>query len=350
MDKAYYIDRVGLLHFDRLMCLRNDYAPNQCRLCQDICPSEGFVFVQGKLRLNLQTCTQCGACVGSCPTHALSLFSIDTSTLVDKIKNETTVWFTCKEQLPCLAVFSFYDWAICLLETGKSFTCNLSECIECSLNQEGKCSEFIKKSIDEANRLVALLGMEARIHTCFDAAKSHNKRREFFTRWRVPSSQKQEAMAEHASQTFLRERFKKALKRHLLTQQHTKIDKPLSWVHPKTISHKECTNCKECVQFCPTQALSYNETKTKILFQLGKCIGCGICEDICKPHAIRSVETPFDWLDIAFDRAHVLVEHDLQVCLTCKCAYSYKGGEKVCERCASFEEEYPFMMSIASKV
>ncbi len=57
----------------------------------------------------------------------------------------------------------------------------------------------------------------------------------------------------------------------------TLINEKLSFSFGKVID-KSCTNCGECVEFCPNKALSYSSDKRKILFQMAKCIGCHICE------------------------------------------------------------------------
>ncbi|RXI35682.1 hypothetical protein CP963_14180, partial [Arcobacter cloacae] len=49
----------------------------------------------------------------------------------------------------------------------------------------------------------------------------------------------------------------------------------------KQIDFNSCTNCLDCINFCPTNALFQNEKKDSIYFQAGKCIGCNICDDIC---------------------------------------------------------------------
>ncbi|MDD3342740.1 MAG: 4Fe-4S binding protein [Sulfurospirillaceae bacterium] len=351
MDKAHYIDRVGLLHFDRLLCLRNEYANNTCTLCQELCPSAAFIFLQGKLRLNPATCTQCGACIGVCPTGALSLFSFDHSKIEQRIAKEEHSSLTCKENLPCLGAFSVHDWISLLLKGRKAFTCNLSFCHECSLNPTGILGEFIEESIDEANRFVRSLEQVQQITKTFASPNLNDSRRLFFTRWVASAKEKKmlPPMITPLSAPSL-ERMKKILKPYLLEMNNPLVQEHFSFVHHKVIAQQACTNCKECVQFCPTHALSYNENETKILFQMGKCIGCEICEDICKPHAIASVKSSFDIVDFAYDRAKILIEHDLQVCLTCKCAFSYKGGEKICERCATFEKEHAEMFTLASEL
>ena len=351
MDKTYYIDRVGLVHFDRLSCLRNEYAPNDCTQCIDICPSKGFEFKQGKLRLNAATCTQCGACLGSCPTGALSLYAFDVDKLEQRITKESESILTCKENLPCLGAFCASDWISLLLKTHKSFTCKLSFCQECPINTQGKLSKFIERSIDEANRFVAILGENQQINKTFDVETHTDARRAFLSRWSAKTEKENVTMPLIVPLfTLSLERMKKALKPYLMEMKNTIIEEDFSFIHSKIIEHQTCTNCKECVQFCPTHALSYNGDGTKILFQMGKCIDCGICEDICKPRAISKTQKPVDLVALSFDKAYVLVEHDLQVCLTCKCAFSYKGGAKICERCGSFEKEHADMFTLASEL
>ncbi len=66
-----YVDRSGLFTYDRLSCLRNEYAFNECSKCIEICPKDAFVFVRKKLRLDSDKCNSCAACIGSCPSDSL---------------------------------------------------------------------------------------------------------------------------------------------------------------------------------------------------------------------------------------------------------------------------------------
>ncbi len=340
LDRSLYTEHVGAFSFDRLACLRNAYAKNDCRLCIDVCVYDAFIFEEGKLHVSALSCTQCGACIGDCPSHALSLYGFSVDTVLEKFKREENYVFTCKDSLPCLGVLSVEAWSILLLEGGREMTCDLSLCAQCSLNQEEKISTRIVKRIEEANAFMNALGRAEKIIISEERMPAQSSRRSFFTTFLSPPK------IISTEPTVPLRRLKKALKSSLNEAQT--ITKHFSFIHQKSIN-PTCDNCKECVQFCPTQALSYDAQYTKILFQMGKCIGCSICEAICKKEAISSLDAPFDIVHFAYDRACVLIEHDVQVCLTCKCAFSYKGGQKVCERCASFEKEHAELFVLASQ-
>ena len=336
IDRTLYVDRVGAFAFDRLACLRNEYAKNECALCIEQCAQRAFVIREGKLRLDAGACTQCGACIGACPTNALSLYGFSYEVALETLMRDETE-LTCKSALPCLGALSVQNWSALLIASSKTFTCNLFACEGCPVNVSNQVKNAIVKRLEEANAFVCVLGYSNAIQVRYTPPKEPS-RRAFFERFLAPS-----AFRSDAPQDPMRY-LKKALKVSL--QKAQILNMPLSFIHPKAIA-QACDNCKECVQFCPSNALSYNNDQTKILFQLGKCVGCGICEAICKKEAIRNVQEPFDIAHVAYDRAHVLITHDLHVCLTCKCAFSYKGGMDVCERCASFEREHADMFTLA---
>lgn len=77
----------------------------------------------------------------------------------------------------------------------------------------------------------------------------------------------------------------------------------------KDINEQSCTNCSDCITFCPTDALLYNENKSRIFFVSGKCIGCNLCEQVCAPNAISNHPT-VDLIDFAFERALKKVEFE----------------------------------------
>ena len=339
LERTRYRDSAGAFSFDRLACLRNEYAHNDCSLCLEQCAHNAFVIREGKWRLDEASCTQCGACIGACPTNALSLYGFSLEEAKQKVFKEEKISLTCKDSLPCLGAFSVEVWSVLLLEGKKNLSCFMGECKGCEHNKDGRVEAAIVQRVNEANALVQLLGAEGAISLSYQKEEEKSSRRAFFQRFLAPPKISEDApMAPLFS---LKKALKQSLEKELLVQAL------LSFIYQKKIDDS-CTNCKECVQFCPTQALSYDSAQTKILFQMGKCIGCRICEDICKPKSIHSFNEAFDMVDFAYDTAKVLVSHDLQVCLTCKCAFSYKGGAKICDRCERFEKEHAEFFTLAS--
>lgn len=62
---------------------------------------------------------------------------------------------------------------------------------------------------------------------------------------------------------------------------------PKSW-NELSISDK-CIQCQKCVNHCPVEALSLNDTITQ---NRDKCIGCQGCVNICPKKAIKPISTP----------------------------------------------------------
>lgn len=52
-----------------------------------------------------------------------------------------------------------------------------------------------------------------------------------------------------------------------------------------TVSHRVCTagqGCHACVSKCPTGALAMDFDQMRLMVSSEQCVGCGICEQICK--------------------------------------------------------------------
>jgi ferredoxin len=55
------------------------------------------------------------------------------------------------------------------------------------------------------------------------------------------------------------------------------------------IDQKLCLNCGLCVDICPEQAISMDDTAA---IDSSKCTGCGSCVNECPNDAISLAETP----------------------------------------------------------
>jgi len=45
---------------------------------------------------------------------------------------------------------------------------------------------------------------------------------------------------------------------------------------------ERCIGCRSCEKYCPVGAVKFHE-KGKIDFDMGLCIFCGMCRDVCPP-------------------------------------------------------------------
>ncbi|HOK06041.1 MAG TPA: 4Fe-4S binding protein [Syntrophales bacterium] len=48
-----------------------------------------------------------------------------------------------------------------------------------------------------------------------------------------------------------------------------------------------CVHCGACTAFCPTDALSFDMTTMKVLFDKEKCNGCELCVSACPARAME---------------------------------------------------------------
>jgi len=332
--------------FDTLKCLRTDYYHNDCQKCLQICPQNAFFFDRSKLTVDLQQCTNCGVCLGVCPTEALSLEFFDPNDYIVGLGQE--VELSCKKDLPCLSVFDVQHFARILLQS-QSAACDFSHCEECSLNPEGKTLASIKERMREAEEFVQALGIEKR----FEEFSYEPDRRGFFKS--IFKATKELTQDESTSELHTplnripvkNTLLKNAIKQHYKELQNTTLPTTFSFLANKRIE-QSCNNCGECVQFCPTDALFSAKEGTAIWFMAGKCIACGICNDVCEPKSIVN-ESEIDIVEWAFDRGKELIEHHIEICTECKTPFSYKGGELICDRCKSFVEDFGDIFKLASE-
>jgi len=341
------------LIFDYNACLRSEYAKNGCDICVDLCPEKAMVFDRNLLRLDAERCTDCGACAGSCPSEAFGHEALDLPALVDRLARQKEPALMCGEGLPCLAVFSSEALAALALKRDKDVALRLGGCFSCALNREGKVLPAIEEAVAEANRFLAFAGFSVRVRVDKSANEAEPKevsRRDLFKGLiakRLAKSEPSVSPVNEQKRIPPRRLFlQQALKERAEQLAQTKGRTDFSFVTGKYIDSGLCDNCRECAMFCPTGALTLTSGNDGIIFQVGKCIHCGICNDVCRPRAIGDSDG-FDMVTFAFDRAEVLVRHRLEICEECKVAFPYKGGEKLCGRCRDFKANFSDLFTLA---
>lgn len=359
MGNMNFIQKSNLFSYTATRCLRNEYYHNDCRICIDLCPKGAFHIVRNKLTLFENECIGCAGCIGSCPSEALEIESFDPNGFAAEFQYQNDLTLSCKVSTPCLGVFDVEHYAVMALRSDKEVQCDLSLCAECVLNQDGKLHRIISEKIDEANRFLELVEHSERI-SIVEVKEEQAPRRALFRKGleKVKESLIQPTAQAHVAMTTAHHKLpdmKMPLKRIMLKNSlkervgglnQTAFTDRSSLFFNKQIDFQSCTNCGDCSQFCPTDALFLSSDKQAIFFSQGKCIGCGICEDICKPKAITDKEG-FDLVSIAYDRAEQLVRYEMVMCHECRCPYPYKGGDPICDRCASFTTQHVNMFTLA---
>ncbi len=359
MLNSAFVQNKGLFSFSATACLRNAYFHNDCRNCMDLCPQDAFVLVRNKLTLLEAQCVECAACIGSCPTEALRIESFDPNAFTLTFPKSETNTLSCKTNTPCLGVFDVHHFIAMGLNSQSSMQCDLSHCQECALNEQGNVEWAIRKKIAQSNAITDTLAQMSCIEIIEKQAEEHNARRALF---RTALTKVHEVIADDSGdkrsevagvlqrmQTALPQKYtilKQTFKEHIEQFPTTTLEGMHPLFFNKHIDFDTCTNCGDCIQFCPTEALFATSDKQGIVFKSGMCIGCGICDDICKSNAIATVEG-IDLVSIAFDRGEELVHYEMVMCHECRCPYPYKGGDPLCDRCKDFKGSFENMFVLA---
>ena len=58
----------------------------------------------------------------------------------------------------------------------------------------------------------------------------------------------------------------------------------------KCVITTDCDLCGECVESCPTDALSISHVLNKLEYDNSECQFCEVCMDVCPEYAIRVYE------------------------------------------------------------
>ena len=357
MGQFNFVQKADIFAYSGTNCLRNEYYHNDCRRCIEICPKGAFHIVRNKLTLFDNECIECAACIGSCPTEALTIANFDPNAFTVAFREAEEKNLSCKKNTPCLGVFDVHHLITMGLRAEAAPVCDMAHCDGCSLNTDGKLEARIRESVAAANTFFAEVGMERRVET-IEEQPEENARRALF---RKAFDKAKEGIAETAAEegiTLEHQRggvgklplknllLKNAIKENLSKFTKTAFEGKSPLFFDKAVSFEACTNCGDCLQFCPTEAIFATGDKHGINFIAGNCIGCGICEDICKTDAIAT-KPGIDLVEMVYNRTRTLVHYEMVQCRECRCPFPYKGGDPICDRCKDFSSDFSDMFTLA---
>jgi energy-converting hydrogenase A subunit P len=361
MKSSTFVQQANLFSYLSTACLRNEYYHNNCTNCLEVCPYGAFDLVRNKLTLFEDKCVECAGCIGSCPTEALQIQSFDPNVYTASFADREEKSLSCKQHTPCLGVFDTAHFMTMTLQSSQPPVCDMAHCAGCKLNEDGNLEATIRANIETANQLLKQLGVEKTITTIEEEPETieHGRRaifRQAFQKAKSVTQGEQDRasillaqLGQHDHDLPMKIKLlKDALRANMTTFTHTRLPAPNPLVFMKTIRFDACTNCGDCIQFCPTHALSATPDKQGILFTSGDCIGCGICDHICKTDAITtSTADEVDLVEFAYDRQKELVHYEMVMCHECRTPYPYKGGDPICDTCQSFVGEFGHLFTLA---
>jgi energy-converting hydrogenase A subunit P len=347
---------------DTMKCLRGDYAYNECSKCIDICPFDAFISDNRRLAVSSDICISCLACIGVCPTESIEADGFDTNSFIlseiakeqNELQKKTLdkgLVLKCTALGACLAAFDEQHLISLVLRSSREVLLDCNECEKCPLNENSKeVLNQIELVAAETNRF--LKACESGKQIAF-APKVDDGRRGFFrSLLKGATSIKEAATYEKPnvqSKIPLKTVILKNTLKDLAESLKLKIDEgDFSFLPAKNISDT-CSNCKMCIEFCPTKALFYSDDTSKIYFQSGKCVSCSICNDVCKDKSF-SDDSETDLVRFMFDKAKCLIAHTIIECDHCKIGFSSKNGDTTCHTCKLFKTDFATMFLTAEEI
>jgi energy-converting hydrogenase A subunit P len=321
-----------LIQYKSDSCIRNSYFHNQCSDCVNICSEDVFSIFQNKIVLDSEKCTLCSACLGSCPSEALLVPNIDPNV---EVAGKIADVFECDTKT-CLARFDSHHLAVASLKNEK-FKLDLSKCENCQI---GEYESVIQNKVEKTNTFLEKLGVENRVGIKKETEEK-SKKRELFKN----ILKKGEGQTIPQKDSFSKKFY--PLKQKLLVDEVKKLDIDLKngggLIWTQEIS-SNCTNCGDCIQFCPTEALLRSSDKLQIFIRANLCISCGVCNHICKVDAIQNSDE-VGILDLM--KPKELIKFEMATCPECKTPFIKRGDEQICDRCYDFVHNHSNIFTLA---
>ena len=286
-----------LLFLNPFSCLRNGHLDNDCQLCVSQCGIQAIDIVKRKIPLIKENCTNCGDCIGICPTESLGLKEFDVISFIFDFLEKDENRIIEKMDIPTLGIFNPYHLISLVLRTKRNLFLEYDQ-----TNTEHNLN-YLEKIVQQSNLFLASIGFESSLFIRAYKTESDINNKNSFSPYLTPEKYEQETTLPKKLVLF-----KNSLKivcEDIATHLYDLSD--LNTLFNKQINKLSCTNCIDCITFCPTNALFQSADKSSILFQSGKCIGCNICETVCKTQAIEQ-NNEIDLIQYMFDQTQQLVE------------------------------------------
>jgi Fe-S-cluster-containing dehydrogenase component len=262
---------------------------------------------------------------------------------------------SCKDRIDCLARFDSYHFSIMAM-TNEKVECDLSLCGECSISQ---FVPKIESRVDEANSFLESINLSNRVEVIKERVEEPKTKRELFGKLvgkisgGIKIDEVQRAKIEETLKKAPNSKKMYPLKHQILLKllnENGVIESVEEFniegnqmINSININNS-CTNCGDCIQFCPTEALFTSSDKLAIYINSNKCIGCGICSHICKVNAVTSRS---DINSIELVKPSQLISFSMATCTECRTPFIKRGDEEICDRCIDFKTNFDHIFTLA---
>lgn len=283
---------------DAERCVHSRIETASCRACEDVCPRRAWRLDDDGLVLSEADCDGCGLCVPACPTRAIS--NPTNSPARQWIGGQDVLMVACDQavaegedgHLPCLHALGLSELLQHWRKGERIWLTASGDCDQCERGRGPRLSDRLEKlnALFQARGRHQVLLKQVPVEQWrrlrqlgnVDSRQARDNRRGFLSRLvnrPIPV----------LGGSTLPEGIDRA---DLAPGEYLSGNGPLPWtIH---LNPSACVACHACVRVCPTHALQHeggtqSSTVSKAhcySLEHTKCVGCGLCTDVCEPGAI----------------------------------------------------------------
>ena len=365
---------MSLLHLDVAKCVHTSNKFAICDACVSSCPVDTIEINNSQLSFVPNDCVSCGACVGACPTAAYSVDGFNAIDYVFYLLENSISTISCKEGIPCVAALNSEELLALALLQKSNISIDLSGCESCDVAANNL--KQIHALIEDTNFLLQAQEREFSVNVLeeYETQKQPSNalsRRELLSKnvlqragttireFEQEVAARDEERIAHAvdKATIAQLKLKQIPKRRSLLMMalkrttapntlHTLPAEEVSFISEKRIEKESCTSCQMCYRICPTGALSSDARNSVINFSATACVKCHSCHDVCEPNAI-TIKESFSLKQLYAPALENLVTFEIKRCDECGNLFPYHGGEQICSRCQTEEDEAKALWGIS---
>ena len=299
-------------------CVRYRFRYSECRRCAEACFHDAIELRDDGVAVSADKCRNCALCATACRTAALVPTNLPRVELLKRAIKEKRFSFACAPSdakgdavVPCLgaidaamlAYLGKRGIAVELRGTGHCAACRHAPQGPQSLAANSAGRDALEDACDDEQWAPLVIAAEEAVAADAGRESHRASRRQLFRR--LVGRGVGEAVKAITLPPLELPIADKAIRpgpwglsemRELLQIVCRRAGKEACHVVPQPALPlaeirlaRGCTNCEACIRACPTGALQVRESETDwtFLFLADRCVGCGVCSEVCQPRVIR---------------------------------------------------------------